>query len=149
MTCDVLSSERGPSCSKISHLTNCRRIHIRFIKQNIFHKCYQNQVVIVLFKAGLPVKFWSKSLLILISVSWESWHHTEPPPSGQVHYQSHHYVLKEDKSTTKYALCQMLLKILRHLTNAWKKNLFFFPHLWTSLFVSGPTSSIATLNKHF
>ena len=33
MTCDVLASERGPSCSKVSHLSNFKVIHVRFIKK--------------------------------------------------------------------------------------------------------------------
>ena len=32
MFCDVLASDRGPSCAKMSHLPNFKPIHIRFIK---------------------------------------------------------------------------------------------------------------------
>ena len=31
MSCDVLASERGPSCSKISQLLNLKLIHVRFV----------------------------------------------------------------------------------------------------------------------
>ena len=32
MVCDILASDRGPSCTKISHLPNLKVIHVRFIK---------------------------------------------------------------------------------------------------------------------
>ena len=32
MSCDVLASDRGPSCTKMSHLPNFKLIHIRFLK---------------------------------------------------------------------------------------------------------------------
>ena len=32
MFCDVLASDRGPSCANMSHLPNLKLIHIRFVK---------------------------------------------------------------------------------------------------------------------
>ena len=34
MSCDVLASERGPSCTKITQLPNLKLIHIRFVMNN-------------------------------------------------------------------------------------------------------------------
>ena len=34
MTCDILASDRGPSCTKMNHLPNLKVIHIRYIKRN-------------------------------------------------------------------------------------------------------------------
>ena len=34
MSCDVLASERGPSCTKITQLPNLKLIHIRFLMNN-------------------------------------------------------------------------------------------------------------------
>ena len=34
MTCDILASDRGPSCTKMSHLPNLKLIHVRFIKDD-------------------------------------------------------------------------------------------------------------------
>lgn len=32
MVCDVLASQNGPSCNKLSHLSNFKKIHVRFVK---------------------------------------------------------------------------------------------------------------------
>ena len=34
MSCDVLASERGPSCTKIAQLPNLKLIHVRFVMKN-------------------------------------------------------------------------------------------------------------------
>ena len=34
MECNVLASQRGPSCTKVSHLCNFKLIHVRFIKKD-------------------------------------------------------------------------------------------------------------------
>lgn len=34
MSCDVLASERGPSCTKITQLPNLKLIHVRFVMKN-------------------------------------------------------------------------------------------------------------------
>ncbi|XP_057300435.1 uncharacterized protein LOC130632148 [Hydractinia symbiolongicarpus] len=39
MTCDVLSSDRGPSCSKMDYLPSLKLIYIRFINFFSFSKC--------------------------------------------------------------------------------------------------------------
>ena len=33
MSCDILAGERGPSCSKTSHMPNFKVIHVRFVKE--------------------------------------------------------------------------------------------------------------------
>ena len=34
MSCEILASERGPSCTKMSHLKNLNVIHVRFVKSD-------------------------------------------------------------------------------------------------------------------
>jgi len=34
MTCEIVVSERGPSCSKMTHLKNLNVVHMRFVKCN-------------------------------------------------------------------------------------------------------------------
>lgn len=38
MMCDVLAGEKGSSCSKVTHLPNFKVIHVRFIKDDKYHK---------------------------------------------------------------------------------------------------------------
>ena len=36
MTCDILATKRGPSCTKMSHLPNLKIVHVRFVKKQSF-----------------------------------------------------------------------------------------------------------------